>query len=126
MVRTAVTSLPRNLRSVMTNKPFAMAGVSGSSAVGRRYRDVVDALITEFGDADFDRIRELATLKVTREATQAAALKGDAEACETLIRLGNLIARREKELGRVAGRQASAASSPSLRARLAEKHGSAA
>ncbi len=117
---------PSKLRSAVTNKPFVLAGVDGRSSTGRRFRDVVDGLIAEFGTADIDRVRELAALMVTREASQAAAVKGDAEACETLVRLSNLISRREKELGRVASRNKPASGRPSLRDHLNGRYGGAA
>src|SRR5208283_1389381 len=91
----AVVTRPSKVRSAITNNLYLLAGVDGRSATGRRFRDIVEVLISEYGDADRDRIRELASLKVTRETTQAAAVKGDAKACEDLVRLSNLIGRRE-------------------------------
>jgi hypothetical protein len=68
------------------------------STRGRRYRDIVGALIAEFGDADPEALRDLATWKVTLEDTQAAVISGDAAAREDMVRIGNLIARREASL----------------------------
>ena len=44
------------------------------SAAGRRFRDLVDAVIAEFGASNPEAIRELAGLKFTRELTQSAIL----------------------------------------------------
>jgi len=62
---------------------------------GRRYRDIVDALIDEFGSANPIGLRELAGLKFTLEQTQAAVVAGDQRAREDLVRISNLVARRE-------------------------------
>jgi hypothetical protein len=54
---------PRNNRSGLTNNIFRLPGVDMRSPRGRRYRDLCDALIAEFGDADPAGLRELATNK---------------------------------------------------------------
>jgi len=82
---------------------YELDGVDGRSAEGKRYRDLLDSLISEFGSHDPIRLRELAGLKYTQELTQAAAIKGDERAREDLVRLANLISRRESSL-RATGR----------------------
>ena len=85
----------RNNRSGFTNNPYRLEGVDMRSERGRRYRDIVDGLVAEFGDTDAASIRELAGLKIVCEGTQAAVVAGDASAREDLVRISNLIARRE-------------------------------
>jgi len=85
-------------RSGFTNNPYKLEGVDGRSPRARRYRDVVDALIGEFGLHDPVAIRELAGLKITLEMTQGQVVAGDSRAREDLVRVSNLIARREKEM----------------------------
>ncbi len=68
------------------------------SAGGRRYRDLVDQLVSQFGDANLEAVRELAGLRFSLEQCQASAVNGDAHAREDLVRLFNLIGRREKVL----------------------------
>lgn len=96
-------------------------GVHGKSARGRRYLDVLDGLILEFGLGDADRLRELATLRLSLEATQAAVVAGDILRSEDLVRLANLISRREKEL-RARRRQASAQPPAGLRDKLSSRY----
>jgi hypothetical protein len=40
---------PKKLRSGLTNNPHRLDGVDMRTGRGRRYRDIVDALIAEFG-----------------------------------------------------------------------------
>lgn len=95
----AVDGRPRKLRSGLTNDPRRLAGVDMRSAGGRRYRDLVDQLVSRFGDANLEAVRELAGLRFSLEQCQASVVNGDARAREDLVRLLNLIGRREKELG---------------------------
>ena len=85
-------------RSVLTNDPRRLPGVDMRSHHGRRFRDIVEVLLGEFGAVDTARLRELASLKFTFEQVQAAVVAGDSRACEDLVRLSNLITRREAEL----------------------------
>jgi hypothetical protein len=91
------TRLPRR-RSIMTNDPRRLDGVDMRTSAGRRYRDIVDALALEFGAVNPVALRELAGLRYTLEQTQAAVVAGDARARSDLVRVSNLIARREREL----------------------------
>jgi len=86
-------------RARITNKiRISPAGVDGRSERARRWRDVIDALIAAYGASEPDKLRELATLKLSFEATQAAVINGDVLRSEDLVRLANLISRREREL----------------------------
>jgi hypothetical protein len=88
---------------------------------GRRYRDIVDALIAEFGAANSVGLRELAGLKFTLEQTQAAVVAGDQRAREDLVRVSNLVARREKEMRGAGSRRGDTV--PDLADYLAANHG---
>jgi hypothetical protein len=94
----SVDARPKKLRSGLTNNPHKLDGVDMRTQRGRRYRDIVDALITEFGPANPVGLRELAGLKFTLEQTQAAVVAGDPRAREDLVRISNLVARREREM----------------------------
>lgn len=85
-------------RSAYSNDPCKLPGVNMRSAAGRRYRDIALSLIAEYGVADTVRLRELAGLKFSLEQVQALVVRGDAPARVDLVRLSNLIARRENEL----------------------------
>lgn len=85
-------------RARMTNNLRALRGVDGRSAEGKRYRDLLDSIILEYGDVDPIRIRALAGLRYTLEKTQTAVVNGDARAREDLVQIANLIDRREREL----------------------------
>jgi hypothetical protein len=97
-------------RSRITNKVRASPlGLDGRSERGRRWRDIIDGLIREYGPSEVDKLRELATLKLSLEATQAAVINGDILRSEDLIRLANAIGRCEKPLrARVRARAAQA------------------
>jgi len=73
-------------------------GVDMRSQEGRRYFTIVTELLAEFGDGDPSRIRELAGLKFSLEQIQAEVIGGSQRAREDLVRVSNLIARREGEL----------------------------
>jgi hypothetical protein len=94
----AVEGQPRKLRSVATNGPCRLAGVDMRRAAGRRYLNLVDQLVSQFGDANLEAVRELAGLRFSLEQCQARVVNGDARAREDLVRLFNLIGRREKVL----------------------------
>lgn len=89
----------KKARSVLTNDPRRLPGVSMRSPRGRRFRDIVETLMAEFGaNCDPVRLRELAGLKFSAEEVQAAVVHGNTRAVEDLVRLSNLICRRENEL----------------------------
>jgi hypothetical protein len=111
---------PKKLRSGLTNNPYRLDGVDMRTERGRRYRDIVDALIAECGSSNPVGLRELAGLKFTLEQTQAAVVAGDDRAREDLVRISNLVARREAVM-REAARPARD-STPSLDEYLAANH----
>jgi hypothetical protein len=91
----------KKLRSVLTNDPRRLAGISMHTPEGRRFKDIVDAILVEFGrDADVTRVRELASLKFSHEMIQGEVIAGDLAKTDDLVRLSNLIARMERDLRR--------------------------
>jgi hypothetical protein len=110
---------PRARSRITNNIRESLVGVDGRSERARRYRDILEALIVEYGSSDPDRIRALAALKLSLEATQAAVINGDILRSEDLVRLANLISRREKELR--AKQRHREAKAPSLHEHLAKR-----
>ncbi len=107
-------------RSILTNDPRRLPGVDMRSEHGRRYRDIIESLISEFGpNADPIRLRELGGLKFSLEQIQVQVVTGSQRACGDLVRLSNLIARREGELR--TQKVVTAPPKPPLRHRLAER-----
>jgi hypothetical protein len=76
---------PKKLRSAMTNDPYRLPGIDMRTRRGRRWRDIVDALISEFGSSNPVGLRELAGLKFSLEETQAEVVKGNGKAREDLV-----------------------------------------
>jgi hypothetical protein len=87
----------------------------------RRWRDLLDGLIAAYGPGEPDKLRELAALKLSLEATQAAVINGDVLRSEDLVRLANLISRREKEL-RAKQRQREVEQPAGLRDKLSSRY----
>jgi general stress protein YciG len=107
-------------RSAFSNDPCKLPGVSMRSAAGRRYRDITLSLIAEYGGSDTVRLRELAGLKYSLEQVQGRAVAGDPSAVDDLVRLSNLVARRENELRhRKTAADAATKTAAPLRERLA-------
>jgi hypothetical protein len=50
-------------RAIMTNDPRRLNGIDMRTSAGRRYRDIVDQLATEFGAVNPIALRELAGLR---------------------------------------------------------------
>jgi hypothetical protein len=82
-------------RSAITNSPHRLQHVDMRSAAGRKWRDIVDCIIAEFGNAHPEAVRELAGLRFTRERVQSDLVAGNNRAAEDLVRLGRLIHRLE-------------------------------
>jgi hypothetical protein len=93
------------------------------SAAGRRFRDLVDAVIAEFGSSNPEAVRELAGLRFTREQVQGDVVTGaKPRAAEDLVRIGRLITRLEGAMRQAAA--AAKAKAPSLHEYMAAKYGS--
>jgi hypothetical protein len=108
------------LRNAQTNNPHRLAGVDGRTSYARRFADILTALAVEYVGLDPVALRELAGLKLTLELTQAAVIEGDRKARVDLVRISNLIARRERELREA--KVALPASTSSLQDRLAAQY----
>ncbi|MBG0797170.1 hypothetical protein IYX23_05645 [Methylocystis sp. L43] len=97
----AVASVSTKVRSALSNDVRRLPGVSMKSAQGRRFKDIAEAILVEFGaGADVTRVRELASLKFSHEMIQAQVIAGDLAKTDDLVRLSNLIARMERDLRR--------------------------
>jgi hypothetical protein len=82
----------------LVGDPRRLDGVDMRTKAGQRYSEIVEALVAEFGSANKIALRELAGLRYTLEQTQASIVAGDVRARSDLVRISNLIARREREL----------------------------
>ena len=112
---------PRARSRITNNVRESLVGVDGRSERARRYRDLLEGLIVEFGPGEPDKLRALAAMKLSLEATQAAVINGDVLRSEDLVRLANLISRREKEL-RAKQRQRQVEPSAGLRDKLSSRY----
>src|SRR5471030_2298455 len=89
----------RYCSSASTRDPFLLPGVDGRSLDGRRYRDIVQSLLSEYGAAaEPPLIRALAQLRLVIEREQAALISDDKRSLENLVRLENVASRRERDL----------------------------
>lgn len=95
--------------------PRPLAGLDMRSQEAKVFLARLDEVTTEFPFGDPARLREIAGLRVALEQTQLEVLRGNARAREDLVRISNLISRREGEL---CTRQATKAPAPMT---LAEK-----
>ena len=112
---------PRARSRITNNVRESLVGVDGRSERARRYRDLLEGLIVEFGPGEPDNLRALAAMKLSLEATQAAVINGDVLRSEDLVRLANVISKREREL-RAKQRQREVEQPTGLRTRLAGKY----
>jgi len=109
----------KNFRASLTNNPRRLSDATSMlSAEGRRFADIFDGLAAEFPGGNPARLRSIALLKYELERAQAV---GDCS-LDDIVRVSNLIDKRERDL-RTAMRRATSAPSPGLRQRLQAKHG---
>jgi hypothetical protein len=104
-------------RSATANDPLSLPGVSACSKDGRRFREIAEALVADYGDVDPFIVRELAGLKLMLERQHEEILRGDRQSLEDLVRLSNVVERKEKAL-RLRVRQRPAPKLDALRDRL--------
>jgi hypothetical protein len=78
--------------------PRPLAGLDMRSQEAKLFLARLKEVTAEFPDGEPSRLREIAGLRVALEQTQVEVLKGNARAREDLVRISNLIARREGEL----------------------------
>jgi len=75
-----------------------LPGVDRRTKEGRRYQDIVFAVVTEFPGADPVALRELAALKFTLEREQGAVVSGGQSSLEGIVRLTHAIERKLRTL----------------------------
>ena len=86
-------------RARLTNKlRMTPPGLDGNSKRGRRWRDFLEAAIGEYETDYPDKVREIAMLRLGLEDAQTEVFAGDISQSENVVRISNLISRREKEL----------------------------
>ena len=107
-------------RAVATNNPQKLVGVDMKSGHGRRFADIMTMLAIEYIGLDPVTLRELASLKLTLELTQLAVIEGDKRARGDLVRISNVISRRESQLRAEHVKAQAEAPSLSVRDLLAE------
>jgi hypothetical protein len=112
---------PRARSRITNNIRESLVGVDGRTERARRYRDIVEGLIVEYGPGEPDKLRALAAMKLSLEATQAAVINGDVLRSEDLVRLANVISRREQEL-RAKQRKREVEPPVGMRSRLATRY----
>jgi hypothetical protein len=122
----AIVSRPPTTRSRITNRSELLRGIDGRSAEARRYRDLVEGFVADFGsqkpgERELALIRQAAALTVQTEALQVKIVRGEDLDLEQLTRLTNVLTRTLKELGLRKRR----AERPSLAAYLASINGGA-
>jgi hypothetical protein len=116
---------PRARSRVTNSLRESLVGVDGRTERARRYRDLLEGCLAEFGPGEPDKLRALAAMKLSLEATQAAVINGDVLRSEDLVRLANVISRREQELRARARRHqvAQTGAVDGLRGRLSSRYG---
>jgi acetolactate synthase small subunit len=90
-----------------------LRGIDGRSAIARRYRDLVEGFVADFGsqkpgERELALIRQAAALTVQTEVLQVKIVRAEDIDLEQLTRLTNVLTRTLKELGlqkRRTGRQ---------------------
>src|SRR5262249_22951817 len=98
------SSAPR-LRARVTNHKDLLPGVKGTSSAARRFRDLVNAFITDMGGADqcsdikLGLLRRLAAVTVQSELIEAKMINGEAVDVATLCTLASTTVRLSQRLG---------------------------
>lgn len=89
------TLRPANARASVTNDPRRLRpDIDMRSNDGRRFADLFDAIVVEHPDAGLARVREIALLKFGLERGQSDGICS----LEDVVRISNLISRRERDL----------------------------
>jgi hypothetical protein len=95
--------LPKRRRSSSTDDPYYLDQVDFRKPRGRRFRDIVDHIIFEFGPAEDDEIRELSQLLFLREELFNTIMQEDnysliLSRAEVFSQLTNTIEQKKDEL----------------------------
>lgn len=84
---------PSRQRSAVTNGSKMLVGIDGSSAMARRYRDLVEGLCAEFGEslteAERLQVRNAASLQLHAEDLTGRLVRGEAVEPEDITRANN-------------------------------------
>lgn len=131
MNRSALALAPSPQRSAVTNGSRMLAGVDGTSALARRYRDLVAMLGAEFGgvssEVELLLVRNAATLQLHAEELTASMVRGEVVDAEAITRAANGATRalaqlkgRKGQQGRGRGRRSAQTSRHPLALEAAE------
>jgi hypothetical protein len=94
--RTVSASIPANNRSRVGNGSRVLEGIKLQSALGRRYRELIEGYTSEFeiiSAVDTDLIRLAAALVIKSEAMTAATIRGEAVSGGDIVRLAGQLNR---------------------------------
>jgi hypothetical protein len=82
------------------NIPRRLPGLDLRSAEGKHYSVIYAEVAAEFGaeKRNISRLREIAGLRCALEQIQTEVVRGFPKAREDMVRVSNLLIRREKEL----------------------------
>ena len=78
--------------------PRPLAGLDMRSQAAKVFVARLNEVKAEYPDGEPSRLRELAGLRVASEQVSLEVLKGNGKARDDMVRIANLIARRESEL----------------------------
>jgi hypothetical protein len=98
-------SRPKVRKSRSTNVLHKLAGVDGNSTQGRRYADIVLALVAELGgeaalgEESRVQVRQVGALTIRLEEMQGALVRGEAVDLEAFTRMSNSLTRTLRALG---------------------------
>jgi hypothetical protein len=95
---TVVTQPKKRRRFGRPDVVRPLAGLDMRSQEAKAFMARLAEVTAEYPDGDPARLREIAGLRVTLEQVQVEILKGSSRARSDLVRLSNLISRREGEL----------------------------
>jgi hypothetical protein len=97
-IATATPQPKKKRRFGRPDVPRPLAGLDMRSQEAKVFLARLDEVTKEFPGGEPSRLREIAGLRVALEQTQLEVLRGNARAREDLVRISNLISRREGEL----------------------------
>jgi hypothetical protein len=124
VMSTKTTATPRKRIRIRFGRPNILRRLPGldlRSAEGKHYSVIYAEVAAEFGEEkrNISRLREIAGLRCALEQIQTEVVRGCPKAREDLVRVSNLLIRREKELqARIV---TTAPAKPSVRQRLAAR-----
>jgi hypothetical protein len=96
---------PPTLRSRVTNHKDLLPGVKGTSSAARRFRDLVNAFITDMGGLDqcseikLNLLRRLASVVVQSELLESRMINGEEVHIADLCQLASTVMRLSTRVG---------------------------